>query len=263
MEPIFFREEKDKLYGVFHECKGNDLNSGVIICNPFGHEYMRAHRTLFTLAENLSDLGFDVLRFDFLGCGDSSGELDQVSVENWIGDIKSAIDLLRNSKQYSTIYIVGNRLGATLAIQAASLFKNITALVLWDPVTNGADYIKYLSNVHDEWLIQSFSSKNKSKLENEFIGFEINKKLLSGIANINLIDLKELNIDKLLYIQTTPKVENIDFQTLLKKQVTDYLFLHLPGNYGWKKQKDDDNNYVIPVEVIAHITNWIQKISAE
>jgi hypothetical protein len=37
----------------------------------------------------------------------------------------------------------------------------------------------------------------------------------------------------------------------------------LPGNYCWKKQKDDENNYTIPVEIIAKITNWIEKVEAE
>ena len=47
---------------------------GVVIAGPIGYEWWSTHRTLRTLAERLADRGHTVLRFDYDGLGDSTGE---------------------------------------------------------------------------------------------------------------------------------------------------------------------------------------------
>ncbi len=261
MEPLFFREEKDKLYGVFHRGITHDRNSGVIICNPFGYEYMRAHRTLHTLANKLANLGFDVLRFDFYGCGDSSGELYQTNINHWYDDINLAVETLRNSKKYENVILIGNRLGASLALKTCELRNDIQTLILWDPIIKGTDYLKELRNFHNEWMIQSFSFGNKKNNdENELLGYEINRTLLSDLKNLDLLEVNTFNFDKLLYLCTMSNEPYPEFHESLKNNIPDFTFEHLPGNYSWEKQKDDENNYIIPLELINLITNWTEKV---
>ena len=57
---------------------------------------MRAHRSLRHLASELTRSGYDVLRFDYRGTGDSIGELSELSVEDWVDDTRQALGELRD-----------------------------------------------------------------------------------------------------------------------------------------------------------------------
>ena len=50
--------------------------AGVVLCPPLGYEYMSAYPTFRILAERLAALGFDVLRLDYDGTGNSSGDCE-------------------------------------------------------------------------------------------------------------------------------------------------------------------------------------------
>ena len=49
----------------------------MVLCYPGGQEYIRSRRAFRQLAIRLSSAGFPVLRFDYHGCGDSSGDDDE------------------------------------------------------------------------------------------------------------------------------------------------------------------------------------------
>ncbi|MDE2122022.1 MAG: alpha/beta hydrolase, partial [Betaproteobacteria bacterium] len=69
---------------------GARRHHGVLICNPFGQEAIRAHRFLRVLSERLSASGFDVLRFDYFGTGDSAGTEAEADLDTWVRDIGMA-----------------------------------------------------------------------------------------------------------------------------------------------------------------------------
>ena len=53
--------------------------AGIVICPPLGYEYMSSYRALRILAERLAALGFDTLRVDYDGTGNSEGCADDPS----------------------------------------------------------------------------------------------------------------------------------------------------------------------------------------
>ena len=52
----------------------------------------------------------------------------------------------------SRICLLGMRLGATLAASVAKNRKDVDALVLWDPVFEGCEYLDELEKEHTKWL---------------------------------------------------------------------------------------------------------------
>ena len=73
-ESFFFRESKSPLFAQYHapDTGGGGVRStSVLLCQPYGHEYIRAHRAFRTLGERLARAGFPTLRFDYRGCGES------------------------------------------------------------------------------------------------------------------------------------------------------------------------------------------------
>jgi len=144
--PFFFGTAERRLFGVYEPAAvGTNAKRAAIFCCPWGAEYLYAHRTLRQLALELSSAGFHTLRFDFYGTGDSGGEPTDVDLAGWEADLETAMEELIEITGLTKVTLIGLRLGAvTAASVAARLRGKIEALVLWDPVVSGPEYLARL-----------------------------------------------------------------------------------------------------------------------
>jgi len=119
--------------------------AGVVLCPPLGYEYMSAYPTLRILAERLAALGFDALRIDYDGTGNSAGDHEDPDRLNaWIHSIECAIAETRRVSGSSIVALVGLRAGALLALQAAASTGGVERLVLWSPFASGRAFVREL-----------------------------------------------------------------------------------------------------------------------
>jgi pimeloyl-ACP methyl ester carboxylesterase len=188
MLPILFGPRDARLFGVFHGATTTPRSEGIVLCQPIGHEYIRAHRTFRQLAVHLAAAGFPVMRFDYFGCGDSAGAGADGSVPRWIADVHAAIDELRDTAHVSAVTLVGLRLGASIAMLAAATRPDVRRVVLWDPVLNGREYLADLARLQRRWLrgrpgsrLFAFNPKGT-----ELIGFPMPPRLRRDIEGIDL-----------------------------------------------------------------------------
>lgn len=145
MIPVQFGRLDHMMFGVFTPAVGKRLRRGAVICNPWGVEAMRAHRSIRMLADILSRGGIDVLRFDYFGTGDSFGNGLTGSLEDWCSDTEMAVDELLNTAGVRKAALIGLRLGGYVSAVAASrLTRHVDRLVLWDPVVEGGAYLAEL-----------------------------------------------------------------------------------------------------------------------
>ena len=150
MNPFFFGSRERALYGVYHpprvqgRGRGPVGREGVVLCYPFGVEYMRAHRAFRQLTTLLTRQGLHVLRFDYYGTGDSMGEGSEADLAGWTGDVGTAIQELRDTAGLARVGLIGLRLGGALAARAAVGRDDVDRLVLWDPVVSGSHYLASL-----------------------------------------------------------------------------------------------------------------------
>ena len=94
--------------------------------------------TFTALAEQLAAEGFDVLRFDYHGTGDSPGtDADPDRVDAWRASIVAAAGELRRLSGVRAISLVGLRLGASLAAEVACTRLGVESVVLWAPCVSG------------------------------------------------------------------------------------------------------------------------------
>ena len=142
--------QEGNLFTVRYQPKSNRRNHCVLICNTLGHEQARAYRNLQQLSVSLSEQGFEVLRFDYRGTGNSSHSCEWLTASSMQEDTRTAAAYLRHVTEISRLSLIGIRLGATIA--ATSKVPDVDHLVLWDPITEGADFLLQLDRLHDEAL---------------------------------------------------------------------------------------------------------------
>ena len=143
--PLYFGDLSDPLFGWFHSPRraSHQIDYGVVLCPPLGHEYNGSHRSYRHLAEKLASAGLAAMRFDYHGTGDSGGnEYDPEPVRTWLGDIERAVDELQRRSGVRKIALVGARVGALLASVAAIKRGGVDRLVLWSPFLTGGAYLR-------------------------------------------------------------------------------------------------------------------------
>ena len=188
MTPIEFGTEERSLVGILHEAhagaaRASGPAAAVLLCNPFGQEAVRVHRLQRVLADQLARHGHTVLRFDYYGTGESMGEDEDLDLEGAVGDVLAADDALRAICPGAPIVWAGARLGASIAIQAAARTPAALApssFVLWEPVLDGAAYLRELQRGHQEALATGYGAfvrGIRQRVASQAIGFRIGTRL--------------------------------------------------------------------------------------
>jgi pimeloyl-ACP methyl ester carboxylesterase len=208
--------------------------TGVVLCYPYGQEYIRCHKLYVNLANKLAKRGFHALRFDYYGTGDSSGDCTALTVKESLNNIKMIITRFKESCGISRVVLFGVRIGASLAAMY-SQYPGIDALVLWDPVLDGRSYLKDIELSYRTWLKGSFAKerrKNHSCMEN--FGFQFSMALVNEIREITICK-EELRSD----IPTLVLVSNSEY---------------------WIKREDEFDKAMVPVNETRKTLEWLDKL---
>ncbi len=176
------------------QCESNAVrNHSVVICNAIGHEHTRSFRNLQQLAVRLSQIGFEVIRFDYAGTGNSQGKPADMSLPQWQQDVsnviryakesRSAIDPLSNPK----VSVLGIRLGGTFLAQ--SQLDGIEHAILWDPVWDGRVFLDQLRALHRYELrsLTRFLSLRQAHRE-QLMGYRYSIAMQNEIESVRIPD---------------------------------------------------------------------------
>ncbi len=141
--PFYLESQGQGLFAWLHRGEhAPPAHHGVILCPPLGYEQVHSHRGLRHLADALAQAGFLALRFDYHGTGDSAGtDEDPERYAVWLANVRDAHSWLQRQPGCRGISLVGLRLGAALAAEAASSLV-VDGLVLWAPVVKGRSYVR-------------------------------------------------------------------------------------------------------------------------
>lgn len=168
----------------------------MLLCNPFGEEASRSHRIYRVLATQLERAGFSTLRFDYSGTGDSQGEA--LTVESAVRDIGIAAAHLRAKSGATKISLLGLRFGATLAMLAGARGEpRPHHLLMWDPVVDGASYLRELGEQHQMYMREELGPiwRDRSRLRadgspHESLGVSITDALAREMSAIDLAKVR-------------------------------------------------------------------------
>lgn len=127
----FFELANDQVYTVTHAALA-PRRGAVLLCGPSGVERERAYLTLVQWARSLAAHGYEVLRFDYRGQGESTGRFEDMVFTRWREDAEFCERRLRAVAQGTPLVLQGVRMGALVA---AELFASGVGdgLLLWAP----------------------------------------------------------------------------------------------------------------------------------
>ena len=250
MNPFFFGNSKEPLYGVYHPPRAQTSRpTAVVLCYPLWQEYMRAHRAFRQLAILLSKAGFSVLRFDYFGTGDSAGESDAGEVSRWTRDISTAIDELKDTAGVSRVSLVGLRVGASLAAAVAAERKDLDRVILWDPVVVGKAYVEKMVVTE---LGDGAAVRNGALGTIGIKGFPLTSRMREGLQGIDLQQLSAPASGRMIMTVSEERPEFVAFRDALAGRRIAMTYRHIPSAGNWD-EIDRWGSALLPQSIIQGI----------
>lgn len=182
--PISFSVKSgNNLIGIIHK-PDVEASSAVILAHGFQRNKMgnAKNRSFVKLARELRDQGFLVFRFDFEGCGDSEGDLRDLTIDQEVTNLESAWNLLKSQFELreESLFLLGESLGSVVVSLFAEKF-NPKGLVFW---TQGFNQGRLLKKWNSEQDIKEVMERGWKKAGSKILG----KKYLEENLNKDYTD---------------------------------------------------------------------------
>ena len=197
---IFHFGPDQSLYGVLHGRRLDPSETAVLVAGPMGHEGARARFVLNKLGRELAREGKPTLLFDYYGCGDSLGSSADADLERWCADIRAACSELRRRTGARRVVALGVRLGALLLSRTLPAL-DLSRLLLWDPVHEGASHHRSLARMQSAYLksvahLRFFRLHNPEPPPNELLGTTFSPSALAELESLSLAPLlRQTSVD--------------------------------------------------------------------
>lgn len=260
--PGYFGPPERRLFGCHHPAQGADVHDLVVVlCYPLSQEYTYSHRAYVNLANRLAQAGLNTGRFDYYGTGDSAGDEDDQILADWLGDISATIVEARRVTRCRHVALVGLRFGAALAALAAATRGDVAALVLWDPVVDGQDYLEQLRVRHQEALWTLFFDRPAveplDERPSELLGFRINPRLYDEISALNLTEMKTKPARSALLVDSRGDPRVAQLAEHYEQLRVDVSLQHVSEFSIWA---EDPDKGLVPTRALQTIVTWLSEL---
>jgi len=161
----YFEVSGAHLCTVLHEVE--DPAARLLLVGPFASERHNTYIPLVRWARYLAARSIEVLRYDYRGIGESTGEFDEMTLEDWSQDVRLLSAFLAGRSPSAPLVLHGLALGAVLAGRAFDAGIG-DALLLWSPPV---DANQALRSTLMRWvgLEQIFKFGNDRKSASDYI----------------------------------------------------------------------------------------------
>ncbi len=237
----------------YHPAQHNSKLSrrcGVVLCAPFGHEYMVSYMSLRMLAARLSAAGFDVLSFDYQHTGDAA-DISTAQIAAWQDNIRTAAAWLREQAQVQHLCLAGLRFGALLAASVSADCR-ADALLLCAPVISGRAYARELQVLRNMGLPPEVL---ETLSDEELTGYVFPAETRSAMAALDLKKMAVPACPVLLLSRDDIEGQEAALAAQWQQQHDAVSFSALPGYQAMMQV--DAHSSVVPHAMWQHCTDWL------
>ncbi|MFC5647810.1 alpha/beta hydrolase family protein [Paenibacillus solisilvae] len=185
----------------------------IIICHGFIGNRMGTDRLFVEAAERLTKNGYLVLRFDYGGCGESTGDYGSGGLDELIEQTRTVIDYgySLDIVDSERIILIGHSLGGAVAVLTAARDSRVKSLVLWAPVAHPFMDIR---NIIGTKAIEEIDRTGKT----DHMHYELTKYFTDSLAQYQpLTELRGYSGDVLIVHGTADTIIPVDYCFLYQK----------------------------------------------
>jgi len=129
-----------QLYYVLH-CPAGRPKAQILAAGPFASERAHAYASWVRWARFLADHGYEVMRFDYSGVGESTGQFEQMSFDDWLDDVCHTARFLDRRADGCPLILNGLGFGGLLVAKAFGKIPRADGLLLWSAPICGRDML--------------------------------------------------------------------------------------------------------------------------
>ncbi|MFZ6656355.1 alpha/beta fold hydrolase [Undibacterium sp. TJN19] len=262
-QAFWFGDDACPMLGWHHPAKirdaGGSRQCGVVLCPPFGHEYMVSYLAYKHLAVQLATAGFDVCFFDYNNTGDSANT-DGDRIALWQENICQAARHLRQLAGLEHIVLAGLRLGGLLA---ASVAKDIDAkaLLLMAPVISGRAYAREMMVLRSMSALQTDVEPDPKRpaahvvTDDELTGYEFSADTRNSMGKLDLMKMPAPGFP--VYILARDDISGQEAKLANAWHHHDHA-LHLSTSAGYAAMMTEDAHETeVPLAAWQEMTAWL------
>jgi pimeloyl-ACP methyl ester carboxylesterase len=216
------------------------------------------------LGKTLAANGIPAMRFDLPGTGDSSGgSKDPDLADAWIQSISDAARELREMTGVRDVAVIGVRLGATLAVAAASRGADLQDLVLWGPSATGRSILRELRAFQQ--MEQSAVASAREVREQAIPGLEVAGFLLSPGTERSLesLDLSVLPSGNGRRVMVLTRDNLPPDGKLVRALETSGSVVEIRNGTGYAAMLAEPHDAVPPVQTSEQIVDFLTQLSLQ
>lgn len=179
----------------------------IIICHGFIGSRIGVNRLFVKTSEEISSHEAIVVRFDYVGCGESEGTYGENGLEDLIDQTISVINFSLKIEQVNTdqLLLIGHSLGGAVALLTAVKDQRVKKLVLWSAVANP---FKDIINIVGK---DCYDSLHGSTIM-DYLGYTFKKEFFQSLAKYQpLQELAKFKGDVLVIHGTNDEEIKVDY----------------------------------------------------
>ena len=225
---VTYKDNNIILRGILN-INNSDNKTIAVICHA--RYSSKNSRPTVKIAEKLNENNINNFRFDFVACGESSGDYKDYTITNMLSNIHTTLSMLKEKYNFENFILIGCSLGARIVSLVDYKRFNIVKLVLWYGAFN------YKTSILP-------SKKEKIAKKQGYYEIEKDKKLsyeyFSDEKKYNAVNkLKSWNIDKIFIHGDKDQFVKVNSSVKIsKKSPNSRLVIIRNGNHGFHNDEN-------------------------
>ncbi len=180
--PLVITSGGARLVGILHKAQQNKL---IVMCHGFMGSKIENKRLFVEAAREFAASGYNVLRFDFYGSGDSEGDFSDTLISTNIVNLNDVLTWARG-EGFEKIAVLGLSMGAATAILTC-VDTPVDALVTWSAVPNMKNlFTAYLDDFYDIVREKDWYEFEGWKIKKEFWKDAVQYDISAALAKIDI-----------------------------------------------------------------------------
>ena len=169
----YLQGRREKLYYDYSKPAGQ-VKAGVIFVHAASGNRLGPHRMFIEMGDEFYNMGYAAMRFDFAGCGDSTGDGPMQSIEDDSSDLAMVCEFFRQHEALEKIFLIGISRGGRLCFSAMKKYKiDLSGMVLLSAsYLDNSIFVRLFANRIKQYFMKLIEPGGFQKLMSGAVNFK-------------------------------------------------------------------------------------------